>query len=146
MGRIEVGLDADPVSLDPHVQLSGGMLQRVAIAVPPQSSFFRPVGANDQDAFAADSAAQVKEQADGGSVCPLQIVQEQHQRVLGRGEHVEELLEDQFQASLGLGGIVVGVVAPDVRTGVVGVFQRGPALLVDAVIVGSPWSRCPPVG
>jgi hypothetical protein len=92
------------VQVDPDVpkaafELGQQQRQRVlAAAGAAHSHIFRPVGPYDQDACpgVAQALAQVKEQSAGGEIDPVQIVQDQEQRLLRRqhSQHVAVLLVD----------------------------------------------------
>ncbi len=57
------------------------LLEGMALAVTSQRDILGSVAADDQDAASAQHAPQVKEQADGRGVCPVQIVQHQDEGV-----------------------------------------------------------------
>ncbi|MNN09730.1 hypothetical protein D3C81_1226260 [compost metagenome] len=51
---------------------------------------------------------QVFEQVEGRRIQPLQVVEEQHQRVIGTGEHADETAEHQQEAALRLLRLKIG--------------------------------------
>ena len=66
--------------------------------------FVVPIGADQQKMLHLRLGHQVFEEIERGRVEPLQVVQEQGERMLGPGEHAKEPSEDQFEAALrGLG-------------------------------------------
>ena len=61
------------------------------------------VGADDEQVRALAAGQQLAQEAQRGRVGPLQVVEEQRQRVLGVGEHLQELAEHELEAGLRLG-------------------------------------------
>ena len=61
-----------------------------------------PVGAHQQQVAHVRVREQVFKQVECRGVQPLQIVEEQRERVLRRGEHAEEPSEHQLEAVLGI--------------------------------------------
>ena len=70
--------------------------------------FVVPVGADQQQVPHIRLGQQVFEQVERRRIEPLQIVEEQGQRVLRPGEHAEEAPEDQLEAPLRILGRKVG--------------------------------------
>ena len=62
--------------------------------------FVVPIGADQQKMLHIRLGHQVFEQIERGRVEPLQVVQEQGERMLRPGEHAKEPSEDQFEAAL----------------------------------------------
>ena len=62
--------------------------------------FVVPIGADQQKMLHLRLGHQVFEEIERGRVEPLQVVQEQGERMLGPGEHAKEPSEDQFEAAL----------------------------------------------
>ncbi len=61
------------------------------------------VGADDQEVPCPRVREQEANQAERGAVGPLEVVEEDRQRVLAPGKHVDEALEDEVEAVLRLG-------------------------------------------
>ena len=61
-----------------------------------------PVSADHQQVTAAGAGEQEVDEPQRRGIGPLQVVEEERQRMLGRGEHLQEALERLLETALGL--------------------------------------------
>ncbi len=80
LGLRQIDLDVAHVAFE----LVDHRFEGMPVPASPQFNLFRAVGAHQQDPSPRQPPPQVKEQADGTQVCPLQVVQYQQQRSLVR--------------------------------------------------------------
>ena len=59
-----------------------------------------PIGADEQQVLQIGAGQQVFEQVECGRIQPLQVVEEERQRMLGAREHADEPPKDQLKTSL----------------------------------------------
>jgi len=82
----------------------------VALSPPPKGYLFGAVGAEDHDPAVFYTAPETEEKADGGSIRPLEIIQDEHQgALLGQFvEHVGILFKDVALLDTAVSGFVDG--------------------------------------
>ena len=87
----------DLVLLPQRPELQQHRLQGMGLAFSSRRHLLRPIGAHEEHPLPGEPSPQVKEQADGGRIGPVQVVEDQEQGAMpGHGlQHTGGLVEEE---------------------------------------------------